>query len=147
MIFRDINEIIETIIDNIIYIINKKNVKLILKYKNDEMNLLFINILFILIKFNLFNISRLIKKNIEIYFKNLNKFSHLLINNEIVEYIDIKNNLYYVKTIKILLIINSKNRFILFVIIQIYNYDFENFNSNIKYYFIINNYIEKNLKN
>ena len=117
MTFRDVNKTIETIIDDIIYIINKKDVKLILKYKNDEMNLLFTNVLFVLMKFNLLNISRLIKKNIEIYFKSLNKPSYLLMNNEIVEYIDIKNNLYHVKTIKILLIMNSENRFILLVII------------------------------
>ena len=111
------------------------------------MNLLFTNVLFVLIKFNLFNIFYLIKKNIEIYFKSFNKFLYLLINNEIIEYIDIKNNLYYIKTIKILLIINFKNRFTLFVIIQIYDYNFKNFNTNIKYCFIINNYTNFFLKN
>ena len=117
MTFYNINKTIETIIDNIIYTINKKNVKLTLKYKNDKMNLLFTNVLFVSMKFNLLNIFRLVKKNIEIHFRNLNKPSHLLINNEIVKYINIKNNLYHVKIIKISLIMNPENRFILFVII------------------------------
>ena len=147
MTFRDVNKIIKTIINNIIYTINKKNVKLILKYKNDKVNLLFINVLFVSIKFNLLNIFRLTKKNIEIHLKNLNKPLHLLINNEIVEYINIKNDLYHVKTVKTSLIMNSENRFALFAIIQIYNYNFKGSNSNIKYCSIMNNYTEKVPKN
>ena len=96
-------------------------------------------------KFNLFNIIRLIKKNIKIHFKNINKFFHIIINEKILKYTKIKNNLYYLKTINIFISsLNSKNLYLLFVIDQNKNNDFK---SNIKYYFILNSYIKKKSEN
>ena len=81
------------------------------------MTLLLINILYILIKSNLFNIIYLIKKNIEVYFKNINKLFLIVINNKIIRYIDIKKNLYYLKKFNFFtLLLDSKNLYLLFVI-------------------------------
>ena len=81
------------------------------------MALFFINILYILIKSNLFNIIYLIKKNIEVYFKNINKFSLIVISNKIIKYTDIKKDLYYLRIINSsTLLLNSKNLYSLFII-------------------------------
>ena len=50
-------------------------------------------------KFNLINITRLVKKNIEVYLRDLNKISHIVVDKAILDYTDIKNNLYYLRTI------------------------------------------------
>ena len=81
------------------------------------MKLFFINVLYILIKFNLFNITRLIKKNIKIYFKNINKFFYIIIDKKMLKYANIKNNLYYLKIINIfILLLNFENLYLLFII-------------------------------
>ena len=73
--------------------------------------------LYVLIKFNLFNIIRLIKNNIEVYLKNINKLFFIVINNEIIEYINIKKNLYYLRIINyFVLLLNFENLYILFII-------------------------------
>ena len=64
--------------------------------------MLLISVLYALIKSNLINIIRLIKKNIEVYLRNLNKIFYIVINNAILNYIDIKNNLYYLRIIFII---------------------------------------------
>ena len=81
------------------------------------MALLFINILYILIEFNLFSTTRLIKKNIEVHFKNINKPSLIVINNKIVRYTDIKKELYYLKIVDFsTLLLDSKNLYSLLAI-------------------------------
>ena len=107
------------------------------------MILLFTNILYILIEFNLFNIIYLVKKNIKVYFKNINKFFLIVINNKIIEYTDIKKDLYYLKIADFfILLLNLKNLYSLLIINQDENSDLE---ANIKYYFILNLYIKKEL--
>ena len=81
------------------------------------MTLLLINILYILIKFNLFSTIYSIKKNIKIYFKDINKLFLIVINNEIVRYTDIKKDLYYLRIINSsILFLNSKNLYSLLII-------------------------------
>ena len=73
--------------------------------------------LYVLIKFNLFNIIRLIKKNIKIYFKNINKFFHIIINEKMLKYTNIKNDLYYLKMINVFILsLNFENLYSLFII-------------------------------
>ena len=57
--------------------------------------------LYVSIKSNLINIIYLIKKNIEVHLRDLNKISHIVINKAILNYIDIKNNLYYLRIVNI----------------------------------------------
>ena len=81
------------------------------------MTLLLTNILYILIKFNLFNIIRLVKKDIEIYFKDINKPFLIIIDNEVIEYINIKEDLYYLRIANFFtLLLDSKNLYSLFTI-------------------------------
>ena len=81
------------------------------------MALLLINILYILIEFDLLSIIRLAKKNIEVYFRDINKPSLIIINNEIIRYIDIKKDLYYLKIANsLILLLNSKNLYLLLAI-------------------------------
>ena len=81
------------------------------------MALLFINILYTLIESNLFSTIYLIKKNIEIYLKSINKLSLIVVDNKIIKYIDIKKDLYYFKIANFFtLLLNSKNLYSLLVI-------------------------------
>ena len=87
------------------------------------MKILLISVLYVLIKSNLINIIRLIKKNIEVYLRDLNKISYIVINKAILNYIDIKNNLYYLRIINItnliyrlISLLASENLFTLLVI-------------------------------
>ena len=65
--------------------------------------MLLINILYALVELNLISTIRLTKKNIEVHLRGLNKLSYILINNSIIKYTNIKENLYYLR------IINSTN--------------------------------------
>ena len=94
VIFRSTYKRIKITTDNVIYTIDREDIKLILKYKDDDINLLLINVLFVSIKINLISITRLIKKNIEIYLRNINKPSLIIADERIVDYTNIKNDLY-----------------------------------------------------
>ena len=80
--------------DDVIYTIGRRDVKLILKYKDDDIDLLLINVLFASIEINLISITRLVKKNIEIHLQDISKLSLIIASERIVDYTNIKNNLY-----------------------------------------------------
>ena len=67
-----------------------------------------------------------------------------MINNKIVRYINIKENWYFLKIADFsILLLNLKNLYLLLVIDQDEDNDFE---ADIKYYFILDLYIKKELK-
>ena len=90
------------------------------------------------------NTIRLVKKNIKVHFKNINKPFLIVINNEVIRYIDIKKELYYLKiTNSSTLLLNFENLYSLLAIDQDKDNDLE---TNIKYYFISDLYIRKKSK-
>ena len=56
MIFRSTYKYIKIAINDVVYIIDREDIKLILKYKDNDMNLLLINVLFASIETNLISI-------------------------------------------------------------------------------------------
>ena len=53
--------------------------------------------LYALVELNLISTIRLTKKNIEVHLRGLNKLSYILINNSIIRYTNIKEDLYYLR--------------------------------------------------
>ena len=98
--------------------------------------------LYVSIKSNLINIIRLIKKNIEVYLRDLNKVSYIVINEAILGYTDIKNNLYYLRIVNtanlVYRLVSSLASENLFTLLVINNDDYysELSITNIEYYTI-----------
>ena len=115
--------------------------------------MLLISVLYVLIKSNLISIIRLTKKNIEVYLRDLNKVSHIVINKAILGYINIKNNFYYLRIVntanlayRLVSSLTSENSFTL---LAINNDDYYSKSpiTNIKCYTIFSLQFDKDLKN
>lgn len=96
-------------------------------------------------KFNLLNITRLAKKDIEVHLKGINKLFFIVIDDEVVGYADIKENLYYLRTVDYsALSLNPENPYTSLAIDQDDNSYSE---TNIKCYFTSNPHAKKELNN
>ena len=82
----------------ILYSVRRKNIKNYLKYKNKHFIKIFlIDVLYTPINKNLLSTIKLVRKSIKLYLEVILKSIILVKDNDIFEYIDIKNKLYFLK--------------------------------------------------
>lgn len=93
--FRDVSERIETATDEVAYATGRGDVKLTLQHENGEVALLLTNVLYAPVESNLLSTTRLAKKYIEVHLRGFGRPSHIVVDEEVMGYADIKNDLYY----------------------------------------------------
>ena len=92
------NELIILATSKVLYGTRRGNVKIYLKYKNkDLVEIILTNVLYTLVNINLLSTIRLVRKYIKVYLRIILKPIILVKDDNIFEYIEIKNNLYLLR--------------------------------------------------
>ena len=91
-------ELIILVTSKILYNTRRGNIKIYLKYKKENfVKIKLTNVLYTLVNINLISTIRLVRKYIKVYLGVILKPIKLVKNGDIFEFIDIKNNLYFLR--------------------------------------------------